>query len=56
VTLRAHLAVVAAAILFGTTFFVVKDAEVVETGTHHSLIAAGGVYANLYDIQTSGAT
>jgi len=36
--------------------FVVKDAEVVETGTHHSLIAAGGVYANLYDIQTSGAT
>src|SRR5204863_5739990 len=26
VTLRAHLAVVAAAILFGTTFFVVKDA------------------------------
>jgi len=36
--------------------FVVKDAEVVETGTHHSLVAAGGVYANLYDIQTSGAT
>jgi len=36
--------------------FVVKDAEVVETGTHASLLAAGGVYANLYDIQTSGAT
>jgi ATP-binding cassette subfamily B protein len=36
--------------------FVVKDAEVVETGTHETLLALGGVYARLYDIQTTGAT
>ena len=36
--------------------FVVKDAEVVETGTHETLLARGGVYARLYDIQTTGAT
>jgi ABC-type multidrug transport system fused ATPase/permease subunit len=36
--------------------FVVKDAEVVETGTHDALLARAGVYARLYDIQTTGAT
>jgi ATP-binding cassette, subfamily B, bacterial len=35
--------------------FVVKDAEIVETGTHETLVARGGVYARLYDIQTTGA-
>ena len=32
--------------------FVVKDAEIVEQGTHESLIAANGVYADLYKLQT----
>jgi ATP-binding cassette, subfamily B, bacterial len=36
--------------------FVVKDAEIVETGTHEMLLAGGGEYARLYDIQTTGAT
>src|SRR5207302_9421602 len=31
--------------------FVVKDAEVVEQGTHDQLLAKGGVYAELYAIQ-----
>src|SRR5215510_13959825 len=34
--------------------FVVKDAEVVEYGTHDGLLAKGGVYADLYAIQASG--
>ena len=33
--------------------FVVKDAEVVERGTHEELLAAGGVYAELHRIQRS---
>ena len=33
--------------------FVVKDSEVVEQGTHEELLAAGGVYSDLYKIQTS---
>jgi len=33
--------------------FVVKDAEVVEQGTHEELLAAGGLYAELYKLQTS---
>jgi subfamily B ATP-binding cassette protein MsbA len=36
--------------------FVVKDAEIVETGTHDTLLAGGGVYARLHDIQTTRAT
>ena len=31
--------------------FVVKDNTLVERGTHEELLAAGGVYAELYDIQ-----
>ncbi len=31
--------------------FVVKDGQVVESGTHDSLCKAGGVYADLYEIQ-----
>ena len=31
--------------------FVVKDSELVETGTHDELLAKGGVYAELYRIQ-----
>jgi ATP-binding cassette subfamily B protein len=34
--------------------FVVKDAEVVERGNHESLLAKGGVYAELHAIQTAG--
>jgi ATP-binding cassette, subfamily B, bacterial len=34
--------------------FVVKEAEIVEKGTHEELLARGGVYARLYDIQTTG--
>jgi len=33
--------------------FVVKDSELVEQGTHEELLAAGGLYAELYKIQTS---
>ncbi len=36
--------------------FVVKDAEIAEAGTHDVLLARGGVYAQLYDIQASGAS
>ncbi len=34
--------------------FVVKDAEVVEYGTHDVLLAKGGVYADLWAIQAAG--
>jgi subfamily B ATP-binding cassette protein MsbA len=34
--------------------FVIKDAEVVERGTHDALLAKGGVYAQLYAIQSAG--
>src|ERR1700676_3446134 len=33
--------------------FVVKDSELVEQGTHEELLAANGLYAELYKIQTS---
>jgi ABC-type multidrug transport system fused ATPase/permease subunit len=32
--------------------FVVKDAELVEQGTHESLLASQGVYADLHKLQT----
>ena len=32
--------------------FVVKDAELVEQGTHDELLAKDGVYAELYKMQT----
>src|SRR5262249_60468228 len=35
--------------------FVVKDAAIVERGTHDSLIAAGGVYRELFDLQNNRA-
>ncbi len=33
--------------------FVIKDRELVEQGTHEELVTRGGVYADLYKIQTS---
>ena len=33
------------------TIFVVKDSTLVERGTHEELLAAGGFYSELYDIQ-----
>jgi subfamily B ATP-binding cassette protein MsbA len=33
--------------------FVIKDAEVVEQGKHDELLARGGVYARLHELQTS---
>jgi ATP-binding cassette subfamily B protein len=36
--------------------FVVKDSELVEQGTHEELLAADGLYAELYKIQTSEST
>ena len=36
--------------------FVVKDSTIVERGTHDSLLAAGGAYRDLYDLQTRGRT
>jgi subfamily B ATP-binding cassette protein MsbA len=35
--------------------FAVKDGTIVESGTHEKLIARGGLYAELYDIQFSDA-
>jgi ATP-binding cassette subfamily B protein len=32
--------------------FVVKDSELVEQGTHEALLANGGPYARLYELQT----
>jgi len=34
--------------------FVVKDSEVIERGSHEALLAKGGVYAGLYEMQTIG--
>ena len=34
--------------------FVVNEAEVVEQGTHDTLLAKGGVYARLHEIQAAG--
>ena len=33
--------------------FAIKDAELVESGTHETLVARQGVYASLYQIQTA---
>jgi ATP-binding cassette, subfamily B, bacterial len=44
-----------ATIRHADVIFVVKDAELVERGTHDALMAKGGVYAGLYDIQTRTA-
>jgi ATP-binding cassette subfamily B protein len=40
------------AIRHADVIFVVKDAELVEQGTHEGLLASRGVYAELYDLQT----
>jgi subfamily B ATP-binding cassette protein MsbA len=40
-----------ATILHADIIFVVKDAQLREHGTHDELIAAGGLYSELYDIQ-----
>jgi subfamily B ATP-binding cassette protein MsbA len=41
------------AIRHADIIFVVKDSELVEQGTHEELLVAGGLYAELYKIQTS---
>ena len=41
------------AIRHANVIFVVKDSELVEQGSHEELLAAGGLYAELYKIQTS---
>ncbi len=38
-------------ILHADTIFVMKDHELVEHGTHDELLAAGGLYSELYKIQ-----
>jgi subfamily B ATP-binding cassette protein MsbA len=40
-----------ATILKADTIFVVKDTKLAERGTHEELLAAGGFYAELYNIQ-----
>jgi ABC-type multidrug transport system fused ATPase/permease subunit len=35
---------------------VVKDAAITESGTHDSLLARGGAYAELYSVQRSSST
>ena len=42
-----------ATILRADTIFVVKDCELKERGTHEELLAAGGFYAELYNIQNA---
>ena len=42
-----HLATIARA----DVIFVVKDSQLAERGTHDELLAAGGFYAELYNIQ-----
>jgi subfamily B ATP-binding cassette protein MsbA len=34
--------------------FVVRDSQLAESGTHDQLVARGGFYANLWDLQTGG--
>jgi subfamily B ATP-binding cassette protein MsbA len=41
-----------ASIRHADVIFVVNDAELVEQGTHEALLAKGGVYAELYKLQT----
>lgn len=41
------------AIRHASVIFVVKDAELVQQGTHEELLAKGGLYAELYNMQTS---
>jgi len=36
--------------------FVVKDSTIVERGTHDALMAAGGAYRDLYELQAGGRT
>jgi len=40
-----------ATIVRANMIFVVKDNQLTERGTHDELLAAGGFYAELYDIQ-----
>ena len=40
-----------ATIMRAQIIFVVKDNTIVERGTHAQLLAAGGVYTELYNIQ-----
>lgn len=40
-----------ATIMRANTIYVVKDAKIAERGTHEELLAAGGFYAELYNIQ-----
>jgi len=42
------------AIRHADVIFVVKGSEIVEHGTHESLLARGGLYAELYAIQAAG--
>jgi subfamily B ATP-binding cassette protein MsbA len=42
-----------ATILHADAIFVVKDCELKERGTHEELLAAGGFYAELYNIQNA---
>jgi len=44
-----------ATIRHADVIFVIKDSEIVERGTHEDLLARGGVYAELYAIQTAGS-
>jgi ATP-binding cassette subfamily B protein len=45
-----------ATIRHADVIFVIKDSEIVERGTHEALLAHGGVYAELYAIQTAGSS
>ena len=40
-------------ILAADVILVIKDGEIVERGTHHELLVAGGIYADLYYEQFS---
>jgi ATP-binding cassette, subfamily B, bacterial len=51
VVIAHHLATIQRA----DVIFVVKDSQLVERGTHDQLLAAGGVYSELYGIQSGDA-
>jgi subfamily B ATP-binding cassette protein MsbA len=44
-----------ATIIRADAIFVVKDSQLAESGTHDTLLAAGGIYAELYKIQNGAA-
>ena len=43
-------------LFFGSLILVVRDGDIVESGTHEELLARGGFYAELYNSQFEQAS